>query len=139
MTAKEFLRGIRDNERRIKALMERRQQYYDIAMQGTGRHEARRLSGTSQSSRLEDAICRLVDLEADLDKQIDKLVDETRLAERMIGQLKDPRHRDVLRYRYLNCWSWERISQEMCYDRRWVLRLHGEGLQEFTKCSHNVL
>ena len=53
MTAKEFLRGIQGHERRIKALMERRQHYYDMAMQGTGTREARRIGGTTQASRVE--------------------------------------------------------------------------------------
>lgn len=35
MTAKEFLRGIQGHEKRIKALLERKQDYYDIALQGT--------------------------------------------------------------------------------------------------------
>ena len=133
MTAKEFLRGIRGHERRIKALMERRQHYYDLAMQGTGTREARRIGGTNQASRVEDAVCRLIDLEGDLDKEIDRLVDEVRLAERLIDQLEDSRHRDILRHRYLDGWSWERIAHEMNYDRSWVLRLHGEGLINFQK------
>ena len=133
MTAKEFLRGIRGHERRIKALMERRQKYYDMAMQGTGSREARRIGGTGHASRVEEAVCRLVDLEGDLDQEIDRLVDDTRLAERLISLLEDPRHRDILRYRYFNCWSWERIAEAMNYDRRWVLRLHGEGLAIFSK------
>lgn len=137
MTAKEFLRGIQGHERRIKALMERRQHYYDMAMQGTGTREARRIGGTTQASRVEEAVCRLIDLEGDLDKEIDRLVNEVRLAEHLISQLEDPRHRDVLRHRYLDGWSWDRIAAEMLYDRRWVLRLHGEGLVEFSQVGYN--
>lgn len=133
MTAKEFLRGIRGHERRIKALMERRQHYYDLAMQGTGTREARRIGGTNQASRVEDAVCRLIDLEGDLDKEIDRLVDEVRLAERLIDQLEDSRHRDILRYRYLNGWKWERIAKEMNFEEAHIHRLHGAALIAITE------
>ncbi len=133
MTAKEFLRGIRENERRINALMERRQHYFDMAMQGTGSKEARRIGGTNQASRVEEAVCRLIDLEGDLDKEIDRLVDQTRLAEALISRIKDSRYRDVLRYRYLNGWRWERIMLEMRYEEKHVHRLHGYALAEFSR------
>lgn len=129
MTAKEFLRRIRGHEQRIKALMERRQHYYDLAMRGTGCMEAVRVGGTSHRSKVEDAVCRLVDLEGDLDREIDQLVNDVRLAEHLIGQLKDSRHRDVLRYRYLNGWSWGKIEKETQLDLRWVHRLHGQALE----------
>lgn len=133
MTAKEFLRSIQGHERRIKVLMERRQHYYDLAMQGTGSREARRIGGTSQASRVENAVCRLIDLEGDLDREIDKLVDDVRRAERIIDQLEDSRYRDILRYRYLNGWSWDKIEKETQLDRRWVLRLHGRALVAFSQ------
>ena len=132
MTAKEFLRGIRGHNQRIKALMERRQYYYDIA-QGTGSGEPPRIGGGNQGSRVENAVHKLMELEEDLNKEIDKLVDEVRLAERLIDKLEDSRHRDVLKFRYLNGWSWEKIVSEMNYEKSWVLRLHGEALVRFSK------
>ena len=137
MTAKEFLRGIRGHEKRIDALLARRQHYYDLALQGTSIATATRQSGTNCASKVENAVCKLIDLEKDLDAEIDKLVDETRLAERLIKSLEDKRHRDVLRFRYLNCWSWERIAEEMNYERSWILRLHGFALIEIEKLWEN--
>lgn len=127
MTAKEFLRGIRGHNQRIKALMERRQYYYDIA-QGTGSGEPPRIGGGNQSSRVENAVHKLMELEEDLNKEIDRLVDEVRLAERLIDKLEDSRHRDVLKFRYLNGWSWETITDEMGYEKRYIFKLHGEAL-----------
>lgn len=133
MTVKEFLRGIAGTQKRIDALMERRQHYYDIALQGTSVASATRQGGTNCASKVESAVCKLVDLEKDLDAEIDELVDNTRIAERLIKSLDDRRYKDVLRFRYLNNWSWDRIAQEMKYDRRWVLRLHGFALIEAEK------
>ena len=130
MTAKEFLRGIRGHEKRIDALLARRQHYYDLALQGTSIATATRQSGTNCASKVENAVCKLIDLEKDLDAEIDELVDDVRLAENIINQLEDRRHKDVLKFRYLNGWSWERIAEEMNYDRRYVLKLHGFALIE---------
>ena len=126
--AKEFLRGIQGHERRIKALMERRQHYYDLAMQGTGSVVLQQPGGAHGDSRVETAVCRLMDLESDLDREIDRLGDEVRLAGRLIDQLDDSRYRDILRYRYLNGWSWRRIMREMNYEEKHVHRLHGAAL-----------
>ena len=129
MTAKEFLRSIQGHERRIKALNERKQKYYDMAMQGAS-VVPQKNSGMPDTSRVETVACRLADLGGDIDREIDRLVADVRLTESLIAQLEDSRHRDILRYRYLNGWSWDKTAQEMNHYKRWVLRLHGGALTE---------
>ena len=46
----------------------------------------------------------------------------------MIEAVLDPVQRDLLRYRYLNGWSWGKIAQRMNYTREYLLRLHGHAL-----------
>lgn len=125
---KDFLRGICGHERRIKALMARRQHYYDIAMRGASIAEAWRAKVPGSGSCVEEAVCKLMELEVDLDAEIDRMVDETKRAEQLIAQLSDPRYRDVLRHRYLDGWTWERIADELNYEISWVFRMHGSAL-----------
>lgn len=132
-TAKEFLQGIRANDRRIQALLARKQAYYDMAMRGTGSMEATRLSGDPAHSRVEDCVCKMVDMEREMDEDIDRLVDQTRQAETIIGQIKDKRYQDVLRYRYLSRWCWDQIAIHMGYDKRWLFKVHGAALLAFEK------
>lgn len=68
---------------------------------------------------------KIIDLEREIDRRIDEYVDLTREIETAIDRIDDDRYRDILRFRYINGWSWERIAREMHYDRRQITRLHG--------------
>ena len=40
------------------------------------------------------------------------------------------RYRDILRWRYVNGWKWERIAKEMNYsDMKWLWNLHRRALE----------
>jgi len=117
----------------INALLEQRQQYMDMATHITGTLDSIRVSGSGPDSKLEQCVIKLVDLERDIDAEIDAFVDLTRLIKRIIAQIPDKRHRDILTWRYINRWDWQRIADAMAYDRIWVWRLHGDALQEFQK------
>ena len=41
--------------------------------------------------------------------------------------------RDLLRWRYLSNWNWERISRAMGYEQRQVYRLHALALSAFAR------
>lgn len=45
-----------------------------------------------------------------------------------IMALEDERYREVLQYRYINEWSWDKIAREMHYSPDWVWELHGKAL-----------
>lgn len=140
MTAKEYLRQLQRRDARINALIERQQRYRELASRCTavyrdtpGRSSApgRRSApggGTRRVSSVEEYAVKIVDLEREIDRRIDEYVDLTREIEAAIDRIPDGRYRDVLRFRYVNGWSWEKIAEEMRYDRRWVYRMHGRAL-----------
>ena len=137
MTAKEQLNAIRDEDRAIQNAIERVDGWYDAATRGTGSMEAERVSGTGERSRVETAVCRMVDYEREqhLTARIDALVDMRQSAERIIKRIESPRFRQVLTLRYLQmeswAWTWERIASEMRVCKRTVYELHGWALQAF--------
>ncbi len=53
--------------------------------------------------------------------------------ERFIERIPEKRCRQLLRYRYLELLSWERIAKEMGYCTRQLRRLHGKALQAARK------
>lgn len=134
--AKQYLRQLTRKDKRINALMERREHYQSMACRGTSSYTAERVSGTGQRSRVEDYAIKLIDLDKEVGREICRYVDLTREIEGMIKQLPDDRHRDILAWRYINGWDWDRIAGAMRYDLRWVFRLHGEALSEFTRILH---
>lgn len=137
MTAKEQLNAIRDEDRAIQNAIERVDNWYDAATRGTGSMEAERVSGTGERSRVETAVCRMVDYEREqrLTARIDALVDMRQAAERIIKRIQAPRQRELLRLRYLQDrsweWTWDKIAEKMQISRRSVDAVHGGALQEY--------
>ena len=140
MTAKEWLKQIRDIDRRIDYKLEQahreraRAEKMTTTFGGIGGHgsEPKDLSGT---------IARLVDLGAEIDGLVDVLVDLKRAAGAAIEGLADGRERDVLEMRYLSGWGWQRIADAMHCERMTIWRWHGEALKKIRipeKLLHNV-
>ena len=133
MKVKEYLHQLNWMDKRINALLERKERYKDYACRAIGVRNATRLSGTDQRSQVDDYVCKLIDLESDINRLIDEFVDQTRETERIISSLPDYRHRDILTWRYLNGWSWDKIFETMDYAPTRVFELHGYALREFQK------
>lgn len=137
MTAKETLNAIRDEDRAIQNAIERVDNWYDAATRSTGSMEAERVSGTGERSRVETAVCRMVDYEREqhLAARIDALVDMRKSAERIIKRIESPRFRQVLTLRYLQVeswtWGWRRIASVMGLPLTTVYELHGRALQAY--------
>ena len=131
MTAKEYLRQLQRRDARINALIERQQRYRELASRRTAVYRnapGGGGGGTRRVSSVEEYAVKIVDLEREIDRRIDEYADLTREIEAAIARIPDGRYRDVLRFRYVNGWSWEKIAEEMRYDRRWVYRIHGRAL-----------
>lgn len=128
MTAKEYLRQLLRRDARINALIERQQRYRELAgVHGMAYGDAPG-GGSRHGSAVENCAVQIADLEREIDRRIDEYVDLVRQAEAAIDQIEDERCRDVLRYRYLSGWTWEKIAEQMHYDERWVRHLHGLAL-----------
>ena len=82
--------------------------------------------------RMEATIVRMVDLEAEIYGDIDRLVDLKREIGAKIRAVERPEYRIVLARRYLCYESWEQIAVGRGYDIRHVYRIHGEALAHIT-------
>jgi len=137
MDVKTYLQQLPWMDHDINALLEQRQQYMDMATHITGTLDSIRVSGSGPDSKLEQCVCKLVDLERDIDAEIDAFVELTREVKRIIARIPDKRYRDILTWRYVNRWDWQRIADAMAYDRIWVWRLHGDALVQFANIFEN--
>ena len=85
------------------------------------------------TSKLEDTIVKIVDLQEEINRDIDKLVD---LKAEMVGTIKQIQNKElqvILEKRYLCFETWEKIAVDMNYDIRHIHRLHNLGLKETSK------
>jgi len=95
-----------------------------------------------QMSDTSDARHRLYEkiaaLEQEINADIDRLVDLKTEMYKMFEKLPDARQRTLLQLRYLTTQNgrrptWASIARSMCYDERWVMRLHAQALESLQK------
>ena len=85
-------------------------------------------SGTSD---LSGYAARLDELLRELEAEKEMQMVTYREIRQQIGMVPDPTEQEILSRRYLLEQRWEKISVEMNYDYRYVLKLHGKALLHF--------
>lgn len=83
---------------------------------------------SKQGNRQEDLIIKIIDLEKEITKDSDKLVNEKQRAKAVIDKLDGP-HRLVMSMRYLECMKWEEIAYRLGYSIQAVYKIHGQALK----------
>ena len=132
MTAKQYLRQMRAQSRRIDSLIAEKDRLKHIAegVSGMSYDDVKVQSArVTPGSRQTDAVCKLIDIEERITYEIDRYVDMREDAVRTIDMLPQGAERELLRYRYLCGLTWEKIAERMNYEVRQIYRLHGRALQ----------
>lgn len=82
--------------------------------------------------KIQNAVCRIIELENDINREIDAQIDLRRQIESAVNNLEDDRLRDIVRRRYIDGITWDDISKELSLDERWVRRLNARAIRELT-------
>lgn len=141
MNVKSYLLQVRKCDMTIDRKLLERQRLMGMALSITAQiKEDGASGGGGASDKLGEAVAKIVDLDAEIDRQIDKLVDLKRkiisTIDEMDGQLSEVLSKRYLEYDVANGYklkSWERIAVEMGFTYQWVCKLHGYALREFER------
>lgn len=130
MTAKEYLGQVRWLEIEIEA------KEAELEKIRT-RLESGRLSSLTGMPRgggsdWTDTAAAMVDLEAQLAAEVERLTCLKMEIHAAIEQVEDPRFRTLLQLRYCNGLTWAAVSEKMGYDRSNVWRLHERALEKIS-------
>ena len=82
----------------------------------------------SGGDRVASCVERMLLVEEEIDEQVCRLVCLRRTIERYIETVPDERQRDLLRYRYIDGLTWERVADAMHYSTMQINRLHAKAL-----------
>ena len=129
MTAKEYLRRVRDAESDLRSAEMDYQRARDDVMNLKAIEYDKDKVSNSHIGDLSDAIAALEKYAARVSEQWDRLIVMREEAKAQIEQIADGRYREVLHRRYLQGESWEYIAVGMGYSFRQITRLHGGALQ----------
>jgi hypothetical protein len=126
MTTKEWLSRARYIDEEINALMRERRKAFDRCVSITSRLNATTVTGTRDPHKYD----ALVIYEEAIDKKLDELYRARREIYDAILSVPDGAMREVLRRRYIDKQSFDRIAREMRYGKRHIFKLLAAGTRE---------
>ena len=129
MNAKEYLKQAFYLDKRINSKLEQVESLNALATKATSTLSDMPKSPSRGTSKLEDTIVKIVDLQEEINRDIDKLVD---LKAEMVGTIKQIQNKElqvILEKRYLCFETWEKIAVEMNYSIQHIFRLHSKALK----------
>lgn len=125
------LKKLRYSEARISYLEIEKERVRTLAS-STALRNSDKVQTSLRTDSLDQMLIKLESLEEQIIKEIDKLVDLKIKAKKAIECLEDERYKLVLEYRYINCFYWEEIAFKLGYEKRYLLKLHREAINEFS-------
>ena len=125
MTTKDWLNRGWALDREITALESAKRRAYDRCVSGVAS-----VSGAPGGGGASDGgLSRYADFAAQVDVQIDKLIDIKQEIAAVIAEVPDTTLRTLLTKRYLNFEKWEKIAVDLNYSWRWTMKMHRQALQ----------
>lgn len=104
----------------IKNKLIEKQQWKDIAFGITANMDGERVQSSGAKSKMADAINKCIDMESEIDRLIDKLVDTKKDVIQTIEQLYSPIEYNVLHMRYIQYKTLQEIADHYGRDYDWA-------------------
>lgn len=123
---KEQLNRYRRMNDHIDALLLEKERWMTIATKVTPSYTG--MPGGRSSDKQEGISDRLSKIDAEITAQINELVRVRAEIVAVIDSVKDDTLRLLLRLRYIDGLTWERIAERMSYSWRQTVRKHGDAL-----------
>lgn len=138
MTTKEYLGQAYRLDQRINSKLEQIASLNELATKCTGVLTGMPRNPNRGTSTMADAVAKIVDLQAEINRDIDRLVDLKREMVRLIKAVDNTEYQTLLELRYLCFKTWEQIAVDMGYNVRHVYRLHDEAVENIavSRTSH---
>ena len=130
MKAKEYLSQARFLDNRINSKIQQVSSLNELATKCTATISDMPHSPNSGGSTMADAVCKIIDLQEEINKDIDRLVDLKREIMGVIKAVPNVEYQTILEKRYLCFISWEQIAVDMNYSMQHIHRMHSSALKE---------
>jgi hypothetical protein len=127
--AKAYLSQTYRIDKRINSKLEQIVSLRELATKATSTLNNTPVSGTRNVHSMEGIIAKMVDLEAEINRDIDTLVDLKREIVSVIKKISNPEFQTLLELRYLCFKTWEQISVDMGYSIQNAYKMHDRALE----------
>ena len=129
MTAKEYLNQAYWLDRRIDSKLEQLSALKDMATKTTSIMSDDVVSHTRNVHSMQDVIAKIIDMQAEINADIDRLVDLKRDIMQVVKTVDDPELQTLLELRYLCFKDWQDIAYSMHCTESNVFKVHSKALQ----------
>lgn len=133
MTAKEYLSQIRDLEAQIQGYLYDIERMEALATKTTATIQSDRVQSSPDQQKMETAIIRMHTHKEKLAQTIETFVRDRAKIIRQIDGMGNGPHKTLLRKRYIDGDTFEKISVDMNYSYRHTTRMHGAALAAFAE------
>ena len=101
----------------------------EIATSITAGTDGERVQSSGTKEKMADAVIKCVDMEAEIDRLVDKLIDTKKEVIQTIEQLDSPIEYNLLHMRYIQYKSLKEIADHYRRDYGWAKTTHGRALK----------
>ena len=129
MNAKEYLSQAMYIDQRIDSKLEQLMKLRESATKATATLSDMPRPDSPNVQSMEETIVKIVDLEREINRDIDALVDLKAEARKVISKLDNPEQQLILEMRYLCYKSWAEIAEDLSFSESNVYKIHGEALK----------
>jgi len=130
MTAKEYLSQALHLDHRIDSKIDQIASLEALATKCTSTITGMPRNPSPSQSPMADAVCKIIDLQELLRKDMIALVDKKREIMSVINAIENDEYKTVLEKRYLCFSSWEQIAVDMHYSMEYAFRIHKKALEK---------
>lgn len=128
MKAKEYLLQLKKLDKLIENKLAEKEQWKAMATSSTQQLSADRVQTSGNPQKMADAVCKIVEIEAEIDAFVDKLIDTKREVISTLERL-NPTEYDLLHKVYVQYFTFEQVAEKHNKSYSWVTTVHGRGLK----------
>lgn len=139
MKAKAYLQEIKKLDMKINNKQLQLSSLWDLAQSITSTIKEINVQTSKSVDPMADTVSKIIDLQDEINRDIDRYVDKKLEAIRLINQLENEQYISILVRRYVNYEEWRTIADEMHYTRQSIVKKHDAALKDFQKVLDNEI
>ncbi len=140
MTAKEYLSEVQRLQTTIEHKQEKVREYrHEIKSASSARMKPAKVQTSGPVDRIGDTVGKIVDLEAEIQKDMADIAYKRHEIINMIHGLDSAAHMQVLFGRYIQCEGLDAIGKDIGKSYRYMIKTHGKALEAFEERHRDIL
>lgn len=129
MNIKEYLGQAYRLDQRINSKLEQVASLNELATKCTSTLTGMPRNPNRGTSTMADAVGKIIDLQAEINRDIDALVDLKRDIVTLLKRVDNAEYQTILEKRYLCFMTWEQIAVDLSYSIHHLYKLHNSALE----------